>query len=309
MYKPSSEQQELIGRINRLKKEKNAVLLVHNYQRPEILEVADFTGDSYGLSKKAAETKADTIVFCGVHFMAETAKILNPDKTVLLPNLKAGCVMADMITAEELRAKKQELGGEYSVVSYVNTTAEVKAESDVCCTSANAVKVVESVKNDKILFVPDQNLADYVAKQTGKKIVAWPGFCYVHSQIKPEAIDQARQEHPGAVIVAHPECVPRVVEMADAVKSTSGMIDFCKESPAKEFVLATEPGMVFVMERECPDKKFFAAPGTPTCFNMKQNTLENVLDALEKNQFEIKIKPEIQDKARTALDEMMRIGK
>ncbi len=309
MFQPTKQQQELIDRINGLKKEKNAVILAHNYQRPEIFPAADFIGDSYGLSKKAAETTADTIVFCGVHFMAETAKILNPGKKVLLPNINAGCVMADMITADELRKKKAELGGEYKVVSYVNTTAEIKAESDVCCTSANAEKIVNAVQGDKILFVPDKNLAHYVAKQTGKTIVPWPGFCYVHSQIRPAAIQKARKDHPAAQVVAHPECAPEVVEMADAVKSTSGMIDYCKASPATEFVLATEPGMVFLMERECPDKSFYAPHGTPLCFNMKQNTLENVLDSLEKGQHEITVPKAISEKARRALDEMMRIGK
>jgi quinolinate synthase len=257
--------EELAGRIDtirHLKRERDAVILAHNYQRPEIFEVADFIGDSLELARKATTVEAARIVFCGVHFMAETAKILNPQKTVLLPNLRAGCSLADSITGEALAERRSELRELYpdlAVVSYVNTTAEVKAESDVCCTSSNAVRIVERMPNQNILFTPDENLARYVQSHTTKNVIAWNGNCYVHHQIRPAEIESIRRARPGIEVLAHPECRSDVLELADAVVSTSGMVEHARRSSAKEFLIVTECGLSDRLLLEMPEKAFYKA--------------------------------------------------
>lgn len=297
----------LLGRIEVYQSTRNAVILAHNYQLGEIQDVADFVGDSLELSRKAAETEADTIVFCGVHFMAETAKILSPDKTVLIPDPQAGCPMADMITVEQLREFKAQYPGR-PVVAYVNTSAAVKAEVDICCTSANAVKVVEAVDADEILFVPDKCLADYVASKTSKKIIAYPGFCPTHMRILPEDILRQKALHPNAVIVAHPECPRATWELADAVCSTSGILRYVKESDAREFIIGTEEGMIHRLKKENPDKEFYSPSDRTICPNMKKITLEKLAWSLEDNQFPIELSTDIIDKARTAIERMVAIA-
>jgi len=296
---------ELIEKINRLKKKKNAVVLVHNYQRKEIYEVADFLGDSLDLAKKAASTDAKIIVFCGVDFMAETAKILNPNSKVLLPAREATCPMANMITIEslnELKAKHPNA----AVVSYVNTNADVKAESDVCCTSMNAVHIVEKIPQDEIIFIPDQHLATYVQEHTKKKIIKCEGFCYVHSKILADSVKKAKELHPKAKVIAHPESPIEVLKLADHVTGTGGMITYSKESDAKEFIIATEEGMVNRLIRDVQDKTFY--PIGTVCFNMKKNTLEKVYEALINEQYEITIDPDIAIKAKVAINKMIALS-
>ncbi len=297
---------DLVARIDWMRTAANAVILAHNYQLGEIQDIADFTGDSLELSRKAAETTADVIVFCGVHFMAETAKILSPTKTVLLPDLKAGCPMADMITADQLRGFKAKYPGR-PVVAYVNTSAEVKAESDICCTSANAVKVVESLDADEILFVPDKCLGDYVASQTSKKVILYPGFCPTHHRIRPEDILRQKAEHPDAYVMVHPECTRAVVQLADGVFSTSGMIRFAKESPQREFIVATEKGILHRLYEDSPDKKFYSPTEWTICPNMKKITLEKLAWALEDMQYPIELPADIMDKARGSIQRMIEI--
>ncbi len=298
----TQEQKDLIKKINELKKEKNAVILVHNYQSPEIYEVADFIGDSLELSRKAVETDKNIIVFCGVKFMAETAKILNPGKTVLLPAFDAGCPMADMITLEQLKEFKKK-HPEAAVVSYVNTNADIKAESDICCTSANASEIVNSLREDHIIFVPDKNLAAYVQTKTSKKIIPWEGFCYVHDRIMEEYAELAKKLHPNAIFIAHPECSPEVLKHADEIISTGGMIKFAKEHDNKEIIVATEIDMVNILKRENPTNKYFTIG--KICINMKKTKLRLILDALQKNQYQINVSEEIRIKAKKALDRML----
>jgi quinolinate synthase len=293
--------------ILKLKKERNVVILSHNYQRGEVQDIADFVGDSLELSQKAAKTDADVIVFCGVHFMAETASILNPDKTILLPDASAGCPMANMITAEQLRQKKKELPGA-TVVTYVNSSAEVKAESDYCCTSANGVRVVQSIKNDEIIFVPDQYLGDFIAKRTGKKMTLWPGYCPTHVKLLPEDIIKAKQEHPRAKVVVHPECRPDVIALADEALSTSGMIRYAAREDVKELIVGTEIELLHRLNKENPGKKFFAASKKAVCPNMKKITLEKILESLETMMPEIKVPENIRIKAKLAVDRMLEIG-
>jgi quinolinate synthase len=293
--------------ILKLKKERNAVILSHNYQRGEVQDIADFVGDSLELSQKAAKTDADVIVFCGVHFMAETASILNPDKTILLPDASAGCPMANMITAEQLRQKKKELPGA-TVVTYVNSSAEVKAESDYCCTSANGVRVVQGIKNDEIIFVPDQYLGDFIARRTGKKMTLWPGYCPTHVKLLPEDIIKSKQEHPRAKVVVHPECRPDVVALADEALSTSGMIRYAAREDVKELIVGTEVELLHRLNKENPGKKFFAASKKVVCPNMKKITLEKILESLETMMPEIKVPENIRIKAKLAVDRMLEIG-
>ncbi|MGD9496911.1 MAG: quinolinate synthase NadA [Armatimonadota bacterium] len=297
--------EEIAQRVAQLKAQRRAVLLAHNYQLMEVQQLADFLGDSLGLSQQAAQTEAEVIVFCGVHFMAQTAKLLSPDKTVLMPDPAAGCPMADMINAEQLRAFKAEHPGA-PVVAYVNTTAEVKAESDICCTSANAVQVVESLEADTVLFVPDSNLAHWVARHTDKQIIAWGGYCPTHVRISPATVQYMREQHPNAVFIVHPEARPEVVDMADEVFSTGGMVRFARESDAREIIVGTEEGLVHQLRREHPDKTFYIVPHT-ICPNMKRTSAAKVLASLEKMQYEIEIEPAVADRARAAVERMLAV--
>lgn len=296
----------LINKINELKKEKNAVILVHNYQRPEIYKVADYIGDSIGLCKAAAKTNADIIEFCGVDFMAESAKILNPKKKVLIPVRQAECPMAGMVRTKDLLDLKKQYP-EAAIVSYVNTRAETKAMSDICCTSANAVQVVNSLPQKEIIFVPDENLANYVQSKTDKKIIPWKGFCYVHAKITSDQIREAKKAHPEAKVIAHPECKMDVLKLADHVGSTSQMITIAKEDEGREFIIATEHGMVERLKMEIPDKKFYMI--VSTCIQMKKNTLEKVLRSLQEEIHPVKLDEEIIRKARTALEKMLEVSR
>ena len=307
MIKQESEFSGLQNEILELKKKRNAVILAHLYQRPEVQDIADFTGDSLGLSEEAAKTDAEVIVFCGVHFMAETAAILSPQKTVLLPEVNAGCPMADMITADQLRAKKKECP-DAVVVCYVNSSADVKAESDICCTSANAVKVVRSAPADKrILFVPDKNLGHYVGQQAGREVIYWEGFCNTHDRLSAEQLRKAKQTYPEALVMVHPECRPEVIALADRVFSTSGMIKFAKESDHNEFILGTESGILHKIRKTAPGKKFHMASEELICPNMKATTLEKVKLSLEELQPRIMVPDEIRDKALGAVKRMIAV--
>jgi len=299
---------KLKEKIISLKTRRNAVILAHNYQLGEIQDIADSVGDSLELSQKAAKTDADVIVFCGVYFMAETASILSPDKIVLLPDIHAGCPMADMITAEGLRERKRELPGA-SVVCYINSSAEVKAESDVCCTSANAVKVIESLGAEEILFVPDQYLGHYVSTKVNKKMVLWPGFCPTHIRIQPQYITNLRREYPQAKVVVHPECRPEVIALADEVLSTGGLCRYVGRSEVKEIIVGTEIGIIHRLRKENPGKKFIPVSEQAVCPRMKLITLESVLWSLQEMTPEIKVPEEIRLKAKVAVDKMLEIGR
>jgi quinolinate synthase len=299
------DEKELIKRILQLKKKKKAVILVHNYQRPEIYKIADFIGDSLDLSIAATKTKAEIIVFCGVDFMAESAKILNPKKKVLLPTRAATCPMAAMINGASLRAFKKKYR-KAGVVCYINTSAEVKSESDICCTSRNAVKVVESLPNREVIFVPDTHLAEYVQTKTKKKVIPWKGYCYVHSAILAETIEEAKKTHPKAKVIAHPESPMNVLKLADHICGTGGMIKYAKKSKAKEFIVATEEGMVNRLKLEVPNKKFYAAAGV--CFSQKAVNLKNIYESLKERKHEVNVPEKIRLKAKKALDKMLEIG-
>lgn len=302
-----SKKDQLTKEILALKKERNAVILAHLYQRPEIQDIADYVGDSLALSQQAADTDADVIVFCGVHFMAESASILSPQKTVLLPEENAGCPMADMVTADALRQYKKDNPG-ITVVCYVNSSAEVKAESDICCTSANAVKVIETLPEDAdILFVPDRNLGHYVGLKTNRKIRLWPGYCNTHERMNKEDVLKAKAEHPNALVMVHPESKPEVVEMADAVFSTSGMIKFAKESQNQEFIVGTEKGILHQLAQKCPGKTFYMATERLLCPNMKSTTLEKVKWALEDLKPRITVEEDIRQRAIDTLEKMLAI--
>jgi len=292
--------------IRRLLRERNGILLAHNYMRDEVQELADSTGDSLGLSLEAARTDADVIVFCGVHFMAESAAILSPDKTVLLPRLDAGCPMADMVTAPELRTMKAQYPG-VPVVTYVNSSAAVKAESDICCTSANAVKVVASLPDREIIFVPDRNLGRYVADRSDKTFHFWDGFCPTHERLRAEDVRRFTAEHPDALFVCHPECHPEVVALADHVCSTSGMYDYCRKSPAKRFLIGTEAGILYRLRVENPGKEFILASPALFCPNMKLTSLEDILLALQTMEPVVQVAEEIRVPAKRALDRMLAI--
>jgi len=295
----------IIEEIVSLKKKKNVIILVHNYQRSKIQEIADFLGDSLGLAREAVKTDAQIIVFCGVRFMAETAKILSPERTVLLPVKEAGCPMADMITAEELRELKEKYP--YAkVVSYVNTNANVKAESDVCCTSANAVNVVKNVKAERIIFTPDKNLASYCQRFVDKEIIPWNGYCYVHERITKEEVLLAKEKFPDALLLVHPECNPSVIDLADEVLSTSQMVNFAKKSDKKKFLIGTEEGLIYRMKKENSDKEFYSAGTIKICQNMKLTTLNDVYLALKKEQYIIELQEEIINSSKRALEEMLK---
>lgn len=303
----STDDAHLVEKILQLKQQRNAVILAHNYQLGEVQEIADFSGDSLELSQRAAETDADIIVFCGVLFMAETASILCPDKTVLLPHVHAGCPMADMITAEKLRRKRDE-HPKATVVCYVNSPAEVKAESDVCCTSANAVDVVQSLPDaDEILFVPDQYLGHFAAAQTGRDLLLWPGFCPTHVRIQAGDILRLRKEYPQAEVVVHPECRPDVTALADEVLSTGGICRYARESQATEIIVGTEIGMLHRLRKENPNKRFIAVSEQAVCPTMKLITLETVLWALEEMAHEVKVPEEIRVRARSTVDRMLSV--
>ena len=302
----SSKIYELQKEIRKLLKEKNAIMLAHNYQRDEIQEMADMTGDSLALSQIAAKTDAEVIVFCGVHFMAESVSILSPKKTVLLSRIEAGCPMADMVTVEKLKEKRKELPG-VPVVCYVTSSADVKAESDICCTSANAVKVVNSVKSERVLMIPDMNLAKYTARFTRKEVIPWKGFCPTHQYLKSSDVLQMKKEHPQAKFVAHPECIPEVLDLADHICSTSGMYKYAKEANAKEFIIGTEMGILYRLKKENPEKKFYLCSNKLICPNMKLTTLEDVYIAIRDMENIIKVPEEIRIPAKKTLDKMLEI--
>ena len=299
--------EKLLKKIEQLKDRRKAVILAHNYQPGEIQDLADFTGDSLGLSIKASQTDAETIVFCGVLFMAETAAILSPEKTVLLPEKTAGCPMADMITAEQLRQLKLE-HPDALVVCYVNSSAEVKAESDYCCTSANAVEVVNSLpENKRILFVPDQHLGQFVAERTGRNIILWPGYCTTHVVIRVEDIKAAKAKYPDAIVMAHPECNEPVKALSDELLSTSQMLKLAAKGTAKQFIVATEMGIIHSLKKQNPDAEFIPATNRAICPNMKKITLDKVVASLEEIQYEITVPETISTRAKKALDRMVEI--
>lgn len=297
----------LVEDILDLKKRREAVILAHNYQLGEVQDIADFVGDSLELSQKAARTDASVIVFCGVHFMAETASILCPDKVVLLPDVHAGCPMADMITAERLREKKKE-HPQAVVVCYINSSAEVKAESDICCTSANAVGIIESLDAGEMLFVPDQYLGHYVSTRTGKNIILWPGFCPTHARITPERLRELKQENPQAKAVVHPECRPEVIALADETLSTGGMCRYAQRDDVREMIVGTEIGIIHRLRKENPGKRFIPISEQAICPNMKSITLEKILWSLEEMEPEVKVPGRIRVRAKAVVDKMLRIG-
>jgi quinolinate synthase len=305
---------DLFGEVERLKEELNAVVLAHYYQEPEIQDVADFIGDSLGLAREAQGTEADVIVFCGVHFMAETAKILNPKKRVILPDLEAGCSLSDSCPPEAFGRFVQERPG-HAVVSYVNTSAAVKALSDVICTSSNAEKVVWSIPEDTpIIFGPDRHLGRYVAEKTGREMVLWPGTCMVHVQFSEKKIRQLKVRHPGAEVLAHPECEERVLRFADHVGSTTSLLERAAESPAREFIVATEPGIIHQMKKLAPEKEFIRAPGEgpaceacSECPHMRRNTLEKLVACMESLSPEIEIEEQLRLRALAPIERMLEL--
>ena len=295
---------KIINEINRLKKEKDAIILAHNYQIGEVQDIADYVGDSLGLSIKASEVSNRVIVFCGVRFMAETAKILNPLKTVLLPDNSAGCPMADMITAQDVIKLREKHPGAI-VVCYVNSTAEVKANVDICCTSANAVQVVNSLPKDReIIFIPDKHLGNFVESRTGRKMILWNGYCPTHAFIDAGSVIQIKKEHPEAKVLVHPECNREVIETADEVLSTGGMLKYAHESSHREFIIATEIGVIYRLEKQNPFKAFYPAGNNIICPNMKLINLEKIMWSLEDNTYEIKLPDDIIKKARSSLEKM-----
>lgn len=299
--------EKLKKEIAKLKKKRNAIIMVHNYQRDEVQDIADISGDSLALSEAAVGTEADVIVFCGVHFMAESASILNPKKTVLLPVKEAGCPLADMITVEKVRAKRKEFP-EAAVVCYVNTSADVKAESDIACTSSNAVAVVKSLPNKQVIFVPDKNLARYVQSQVpDKEIIQWEGFCPSHIRLQEEDVLAAKKLHPGAELVVHPECNPGVQDLADKICSTGGMLKYVKKPETKEFIIGTEMGMLYRLKKENPGKKFYMPSENLICPNMKLTTLGWIARSLEMMIYEVTVPRKIADKAKKTLERMLKI--
>lgn len=301
------DQNQLIDQINKLRIERDAIILAHNYQIPEVQDIADVVGDSFALSKHAANTNHKVIVFCGVHFMAESAKILSPDKTILLPARDAGCPMAEMVTADRLREMKAKYP-EAAVVCYVNSSAEVKAEADICCTSSNAVKVVESLKNKQIIFAPDQNLGSYIAKKVkDKELILWKGFCITHKRVKADEVKKIRALYPDAKILVHPECEPEIQEMADFLGSTSEIIKHAKEIPQKDIIIGTEEGVLHILKKENPDKNFYLLSPGLICQNMKKTRLQDVYLSLLNMQYEINLDEDIRLKALKSLERMLEI--
>lgn len=309
---PKERFDPLAREIQRLKKELNAVILVHNYQVPEIQEVGDYIGDSLGLAQQAEKTDADVIVFCGVHFMAETAKILNPNKTVLLPDRDAGCSLEESCPADKLK-ELQDTNPNFYTVTYINCSAEVKALSDVICTSGNAKKIVDACPADKdLLFVPDENLGSWVIEQTGRPMTLWKGSCYAHLEFTHESITKIREEYPDAPVVAHPECTKAVRVLADEVCSTEKMVTYCKNSDAKAIIIATESGMIHRLQRECPDITFIPAPTSNCrcneCKFMKMNTLEKLYDCMANQTPQVEMTPEVIERARLPIERMLEIS-
>ena len=302
-----AEADDLKEKIAGLKGELRAVIVAHNYQRPEVQDIADFVGDSLELARECTRLNARTIVFCGVQFMAETAAILNPERTVLLSEGSAGCPLADMITADELK-ELQAKHPEAATVSYVNSSAEVKAESYICCTSANGVAVVESIPKDAIIFVPDQNLGHYIATQTRKQLLLYPGFCYVHHRIKPEQVAMARRLHPEAQVIVHPECRPEVTATADAVLSTSQMLRYVKESDHQSFIVGTEQGILHGLSKQNPAKSFYLVLASQVCTDMKKTTLKTLARTMELREKVVTVPEEIRVRARGAIDRMLAVG-
>jgi quinolinate synthase len=296
----------LLAQIERLKRQKKAIILSHFYQRPEIQDIADYVGDSFGLSQQAAQTDADVIVFCGVRFMAEVAAILSPGKIVLLPESEAGCPMADMADAESLRSLKKQYP-EAAVVSYVNTSAEVKAESDVCCTSANVLKVVNSMPQRQIIFVPDRNMGQFVAARTEKEIILWQGYCYVHDHLGADDVLRAKQAHAEALVMVHPECSPAVAEIADYVTGTTGMLKLARTESANTFIVGTEIGLEYALKKAAPGKDFIFPNPDLSCFNMKLTTLAKVADSLEKLGPQVSVPAHVAARARLALERMLTV--
>ena len=302
---PHKDDTHWLAEINRLRRERQAVIIAHNYQPGEVQDLADFTGDSLELSRKVAACDAPVIVFCGVHFMAETAAILSPDKVVLLPDPMAGCPMADMVDGPSLRAMKQRHPGAH-VVCYVNSSAEVKAESDICCTSANAVRVVASIPGE-IIFVPDKHLGGWVSRELKRELILWNGFCPTHARILPDYLRQAKQEHPGAVVFVHPEAREDVIALANEVLSTGGMLRAAKTSPAREFIIATEIGLLHRLRLENPDKRFYPATPNASCPNMKKITLEKIARSLETLTPRIEVPEPIRSQARRSITRMLEL--
>ncbi len=303
----SGHAQGIAGKISELKEGLNAVILAHNYQPPEVQDIADYVGDSLGLSQQAARTGADVIVFCGVDFMAETAKILSPRKTVLLPDPAARCPLAAMIAPAQLMELKHEHPGT-PVVSYVNTPASVKAESDVCCTSSNLVKVVNSLSSRAVIFTPDKHLAAYLQTKTDKEVIPWKGYCPTHVRILPEHIERQQRIHPGAKVLVHPECRLDVIKMADVVASTGGMVSYAKSSTCREFIIGTETGIIHRMSKECPGKRFYPASELAVCPNMKRTTLQKVLSSLSGMQHEVTVPSDVMKGAKMAIDRMLELA-
>lgn len=299
---------EISEKINKLKKEKNAVILAHCYQNVEIDEVADYVGDSLYLSQMAAKTDADIIIFAGVYFMAQTAKILCPDKKILLPRLESGCLMADMVNLEQLRDFKSK-NPDVPTVCYINSTAEVKSECDICCTSSNAIKIVDSLKTDKVLFLPDTYLGKWVeGNLEGVDVITYPGYCPTHLRIRPQDILAMRQKYPNAKVLAHPECHKEVTKLADYVGSTTGIMKYAVESDAEIFIIATEKGVVDRLKRDYPEKEFILIKEDIVCPNMKWHTLDDIYNALEREEHEIDVDEDIAKKALTCIDRMLEVS-
>lgn len=299
---------KMINETNRMKQEKNAVIVAHNYQLDDVQDLADVVGDSLRLSQYCASTNADIVVFCGVHFMAESAKLLSPEKTVLLPEIHAGCPMADMVTAQALREEKKKYPNA-AVVCYINSSAEVKAECDICCTSSNALRVVRSLPNNEILFVPDQNLGSYVAKQIPEKTFhLWQGYCNTHHRVSINDVEKARAIHPDALLLVHPECRPQVVEMADFIGSTAQIIEYAKNCPYQKFLIGTEMGIMHKLKKDSPDKSFYLLSTGLICPNMKKTSVESVYLSLKEMRYEITLDKSTAEGAERALKAMMAVG-